>query len=387
MADRGPGVTDGTAGGVAFGVDVGGTKILGVVIGPDGAVLTERRAPTPRQAAATAARGQAGGPGGPGSGSGGGGPGGGGAGTHPGEAVADAVADLLGRLHADLVACRVADVPPLVELPIGIGVAGLVDTDGTLRFSPNLAGASGANIGRLVTARLGGGGRLGGEGRLGASPLRALNDANCTALAELLLGAARGMHEGLVLTLGTGIGGALVGDGRVQAGARGFAGEIGHMVIDPNGPPCPCGNRGCWERFASGSGLTRLAREAAIAGTLHEVVRLAGGDPELVTAEHVTAAAARGDEDALRVVGELGWWVGLGLANLVAILDPERIVVGGGLGHAGEMLLGPARRALGALVEGGDARGPVPLVEASLGEHAGAVGAALAAQTGSLGDC
>jgi glucokinase len=357
---------------MAYGVDIGGTKILGVVIGPDGDVLAERRVPTPRQAAATAARGQ-----------------GGGAdgrrdlassGPHPGDAVADAIAGLLQGLHEDVVAGGHAGAASLAEIPIGIGVAGLVDTDGVLRFSPNLAAASGANIGELVA------GRLGQRGQLAAAPLRAHNDANCTALAELLLGAARGMRYGLVVTLGTGIGGALVSDGRVHAGARGFAGEIGHMVVDPNGPPCPCGNRGCWERFAAGSGLTRLAREAAIAGTLHEAVRLAGGDPELVTGEHVTAAAAGGDADALRVIGELGWWVGLGLANLVAILDPERIVVGGGIGHAGEMLLEPARHALGALVEGGAARGPVPVVEAALGEQAGAVGAALAALTGSLDD-
>jgi glucokinase len=351
-------------------VDIGGTKILGVAISPDGDVIAERRVPTPRQAAATAARGQGGGAGARGFPTA--------SGTHPGDAVADAIAGLLEALHDDVVAQAPADIAGLAEVPVGIGVAGLVDADGVLRFSPNLAAASGANIGRLVTER------LGVSGRFVATGLRSHNDANCTALAELLLGAARGMRYGLVVTLGTGIGGGLVSDGRVNAGARGFAGEIGHMVVDPNGPPCPCGNRGCWERFASGSGLTRLAREAAIAGMLHEAVRLAGGDPEHVTGEHVTAAAAEGDADALRVIGDLGWWVGLGLANLVAILDPERIVVGGGLGHAGEMLLEPARRALAALVEGGAARGPVPVVEAALGEQAGAVGAALAALTGSF---
>ncbi len=365
-----PGLTW-SAHGLGYGVDVGGTKILGVAIDPDGSVLAERRVPTPHQAAATAARGQAGTAQ---DGEGGAAP----YEQHPGDAVADAIAGLLEELHDDVVARAGAETAPLAEIPIGIGIAGLVDTAGDLRFSPNLAAASGANIGELVTAR------LGDAERPVASPLRARNDANCTALAELLLGAARGMRYGLVVTLGTGIGGALIIGGRVHVGARGFAGEIGHMVVDPNGPPCPCGNRGCWERYASGSGLTRLAREAAIAGTLHEAVRLAGGDPERVTGEHVTAAAAEGDPDALRVLGELGWWIGLGLANLVAVLDPEGIVVGGGLGHAGEMLLGPARRSLAALVEGGAARGPVPVVEAALGEQAGAVGAALAAMTGSF---
>lgn len=367
-----PGASD-----VAFGVDVGGTKILGVAVGPGDDVVAQRRVATPHQAAATAARGGTTVEGATeGAATRGSHP------SHPGAAVANAIAALLEQLHADAAeACgsgerRTSGPAALSESPIGIGIAGLVDSDGLLRFSPNLAAASGADIGALVMAQLG--------GESGGNDIQAQNDANCTALAELRLGAARGMRYGLVITLGTGVGGALVTDGRVCVGARGFAGEAGHMVVDPNGPPCPCGKRGCWERYASGGGLARLAREAALAGTLHEAVRLAGGDPELVTGEHVTAAAAAGDVEALRVMGELGWWVGLGLANLVALFDPERIVIGGGLSHAGEMLLEPARHALAALVEGGSARGTVPVVEAALGEQAGAVGAALAARTGSI---
>ena len=353
------------AGGVAYGADIGGTKILGVAIGAEGEILVQRRVPTPHQAAATAARRRS--------------HDGGGAGTggHPGEAVADAVAGLLVQLYQDLHGDGDGDGggvlgPP----PVGIGIAGLVDSSGVLRFSPNLAAASGADVGALVTSRL--------AGPLAGAEVRAHNDATCAALAELVLGAARGVRDGLVVTLGTGIGGALIVGGHVHAGAHGFGGEVGHMVVDPNGPACPCGNRGCWERYASGGGLARLAREAALAGTLHEAVRLAGGNPELVTGEHVTAAAAAGDADALRVMGELGWWVGLGLANLVALFDPEWIVLGGGLAHAGEMLLEPSRRALAALVEGDGARDVVPVLEAGLGEQAGAVGAALAARTGSL---
>jgi glucokinase len=350
-------VTDPADGLVAYGVDVGGTKILGVAIGPGGAVLAERRVQTPSQAAGTAAGdGRAGGSASTG-------------GAHPGEAVADAVGAMLLELQRDV---RDAGRAGATPVPAGIGIAGLVDSGGVLRFSPNLAAASGVAIGDLVSERVG--------EALGVTAVHAYNDANCTGLAELLLGAARGTRDGLVVTLGTGIGGALIVGGRVYAGARGLAGEVGHMVIDPNGPPCTCGKRGCWERYASGGGLARLAREAALAGTLHESVRLAGGDPELVTGEHVTAAAASGDTEALRVMEELGWWVGLGLANLVAILDPERIVVGGGLGHAGEMLLEPTRRALAQLVVGSRAREAVPVVEAALGVQGGAVGAALAAR-------
>lgn len=372
--------------GVAYGVDIGGTKILGVAIGEGGQVLVHRRVPTPHRAAATAARGRAGRSPTTGSQD---------SGAHPGDAVADAVTGLLVQLRQDVVTGAAQGELPIgterpaggrgaragahEPVPVGIGIAGLVDTSGVLRFSPNLATASGADVGNLVTSRL--------PEDFGGTTVRAHNDANCTALAELVLGSARGMRDGLVITLGTGIGGALIVDGTVHVGARGFAGEAGHMVVDPNGPSCPCGNRGCWERFASGAGLARLAREAALAGTLSEAVRLAGGDPEHVTGEHVTAAAAHGDLEALHVMGELGWWVGLGLANLVALFDPEWIVLGGGLGHAGEMLLEPTRRALASLVEGGNARGAVPVLEAALGEQAGAVGAALAACRGSVGDC
>ena len=143
-----------------------------------------------------------------------------------------------------------------------------------------------------------------------------------------------------MVTLGTGIGGGLLQGGTLLTGAHGFAGELGHMVVDPSGPPCPCGRRGCWERFASGGGLGRLAREAAQAGQLPEVVALAGGDPEAVRGEHVTAAARAGDPGALAVIGQLGWWVALGLANLVAVVDPSMVVLGGGLaGRRGD----PAR--------------------------------------------
>ncbi len=148
-----------------------------------------------------------------------------------------------------------------------------------------------------------------------------------------------------MVTLGTGIGGGAVVGGRLMLGAHGFAGEIGHMVLDPHGPPCPCGKRGCWERFASGTGLGRLAREAAQAGRLDEVVRLAGGDPEAVRGEHVTAAALAGDPGALEVMDTFAWWLALGLANLANALDPSVIVLGGGVIAAHAAVMGPVRRA------------------------------------------
>ena len=166
------------------------------------------------------------------------------------------------------------------------------------------------------------------------------NDANCAAVAEHPLRARPEVPTTRVLvTLGTGIGGGLVVGGRVARRSHGFAGEIGHMVVDPTGPPCPCGQRGCWERYASGGGLGRLAREAADAGRLPDVVGSAGGDPETVRGEDVTGPPLGGDPGALAVLEELGWWVALGLANLAAVLDPDRIVLGGGLVGAGELLL------------------------------------------------
>lgn len=328
---------------LAHGVDIGGTKVLGVAVDADGRVVAEARVPTPHDA------------------------------TDPdeplrgmvGAEVADAVAEVVHQLRP--AAGRPEERPP----PLGVGVPGMVDRrGGILRFSPNLPGAVGADMAHLLGERLPG------------TAVHVANDANCAATAEVLLGAARGAGEVLVVTLGTGIGGGVVTGGRVCSGAFGFAGEVGHMVVDPAGPPCPCGGRGCWERYASGGGLARLAREAAYGGRLHEAVALAGGDPELVRGEHVTRAAAAGDPGALGVLDELGWWIAVGLANLTAVLDPEIIVIGGGLAEVGELLLGPTRRAFADLVEGGRARPAIGIVPAALGERAGAVGAALLARHG-----
>ena len=142
-------------------------------------------------------------------------------------------------------------------------------------------------------------------------------------------------------------------DGRVQVGSAGFAGEIGHMVVDPAGPACPCGRRGCWERFASGAGLGVFAREAALAGHLGEVVRRAGGDPESVRGEDVSAAATAGDPAARRVIEQVGWWIGFGLANLACVLDPECFVLGGGVVQAGDLLVDAARADLRRAGRGG----------------------------------
>ena len=251
---------------------------------------------------------------------------------------------------------------------VGIGAPGLVDGLGTLQFAPNLPGVVGLAIGAAVADRL------------RAVPVVVDNDATCAGWAEALMGSAHGCRYVLMATLGTGIGGGLVVDGRVVRGAYGFAGEIGHTIVDPAGPLCPCGQRGCWERYASGSGLGWMGREAAEAGLAPGLVDRAGGDPENVRGEHVTAAARAGDAAAQEVMDRFGWWVALGLANLANILDPECIVVGGGLIEAGEVLLAPTRRAFDRLLEGARHRPAIPIVAAALGERAGAIGAALLAR-------
>jgi glucokinase len=311
------------------GIDVGGTKILGRVIDPsDGrAALAEHRVDTPRGS----------------------------------DATLDAIVGVVAALQAD------EEVRSAGGLgAVGVGVPGLVDRSGVLRFAPNLPDVVEFAVQDRVAERIG-------------LPVVADNDANCATWCEFRLGAARAAADAVLVTLGTGIGAGIVAGGRLHQGANGFAGEPGHMVVDPAGPPCPCGRRGCWERFASGSGLGRLARDAAAAGRVARVVELAGGDPEDVRGEHVTRAATEGDTEALIVIGEFAWWFALGVANLVNILDPDIVVVGGGLTAAAELFLDPAREAFDRLVLAPDHRPTVPIVRAEFGPEAGAIGAALLA--------
>lgn len=264
----------------------------------------------------------------------------------------------------------------LLELPaeasLGVGVPGLVDLSDTFRFGPNLPAVADISFGTVLGDRLG-------------IEVIADNDATCAAVAEFRAGAGRGHDDGVMLTIGTGIGGGLFVDGRIRHGAHGFAGEPGHMLIDPTGPRCPCGRRGCWERFASGSGLGRLGRDAAIAGRVPEAVRLAGGETEAVRGEHVVEAARSGDEGAGAVLDDFAWWLAAGIANLVDLLDPSIVVLGGGVMEAADVLLDRVDAALPAQVLAHPHRPHVQVVAAELGEQAGAVGAALLAADGVTG--
>ena len=181
------------------------------------------------------------------------------------------------------------------------------------------------------------------------------NDANCAALCEHEWGAGRGIDDFVMVTLGTGIGGGVIADGQLIRGHSGFAGEIGHMVVVARGAACHCGGHGCWERYASGGGLNRLTREAAIEGRLPTLVAQRG-NAAAVRAEDVTAAAAQNLDEAVVLMKEIGWWLALGLANLAAILDCGHFVIGGGLSIASDLVLPSAREYLVDLVEGYRAR-------------------------------
>lgn len=300
------------------GVDIGGTKILGVALDADDpeTVLAEVRVPTPE-----------------------------------GEAqLLDAMADVVTKL---------GDVAAL-----GVGIAGLVDRGGVLRVSPNLPGLRGVDVVTEMQRRL-------------DLPVHVDNDATCAAWGEHLAGAARGADDVVCVTLGTGIGAGIIADGAPVRGAHGFGSEAGHMVVDPSGPPCPCGRWGCWERFASGSGLARLARDAAAGGRLERARLLAGGDAAMVRAEHVSQAAAEGDAQALAVMDAFGRWVALGIGNLVTLLDCSLVVVGGGLVTLGDLLFDRVRSAFRVDVMSPEERLDVRIVGAELGDQAGAIGAAL----------
>jgi glucokinase len=216
------------------------------------------------------------------------------------------------------------------------------------------------------------------EERFG-TPVVLDNDANCAALAELRGGAAAGVSQAVVVTMGTGIGGAVVVDGRVVRGHSGMAGEFGHTQVVPDGHPCECGHRGCWEQYSSGHALVRLAR-ARIGQEPTLLEELCGGDAARLTGPMITEAAERGDLVARRAFAAVGHWLGVGLANLVAILDPEVVVVGGGVSAAGDQLLEPARTALERGLVGARHRVVPPVRRARYGPEAGAVGAVLLAR-------
>jgi glucokinase len=302
-----------------IGLDIGGTKVLGVRLDKTGAIQAEKRLASP----------------------------------HAGvDALVATSADIVNELRTD-------------EEAVGVGVAGLVDLDGHVRYSPNLPHVRNAPIRDALAEKIG-------------ARVMVDNDASVAAYGEVVYGAARGVQHALLVTLGTGIGGGMLLDGRMYRGAHNFGAEFGHFTVDRDGPMCACGERGHWEAIASGTALGRMARELVAAGGGAAIVAAAGDDT--VTGVHVGVAAGNGDGDALALLAQYADNVALGLAGLANILDPERVVIAGGLVVLGPLLFGPLHDAFSRHLEGSAYRPPIEIVPAELGERAGAVGAAVLAR-------
>lgn len=307
----------------AIGVDVGGTRLKAGLVDDHGAVLVETVRDTPARTSAPDVL---------------------------EDAVVGVVSELLGRVDGPVAA-------------VGIGAAGFVDAErGVVVFAPHLPWRDHPLRDRLAE-------------RLDV-PVLVDNDANAAGWAEHRFGAGRGETHLAVITLGTGIGGAVITHGRLQRGRHGLAGEFGHQQMVPGGRPCECGHDGCWEQYVSGSVVGRAGQQLVRAGGAPALDELCGGDPARLTGEHVTRAARAGDPASVAVLAEVGERLGDGLAGVVAALDPGRVVVGGGLSEAGDLLLRPARTALSRRLVGGAHRSVPDVVAARLGARAGLVGAA-----------
>ena len=310
-----------------IGIDIGGTKTLGVAVNENGDLLEERLLPTPQGAA-----------------------------------------ELIGTtssMYFEL-SERVAQSSPerFEVLGLGIGIAGLVDIDGKLRRAPNLVEVDGLDIGPILKSKLG-------------VPVYVDNDVNCAALAELSDGVAASANNSLLVTLGTGIGGALIVDGRIHRGAFGMAGEPGHMIVDPRGLICACGKQGCWEAYASAAGLKNLAIDRAKNGRLQQINDKVQGDLNEIASEDITQAARRGDIQSVELIDDFAYWIALGLTNCAALLDPELIIIGGGLVAEWDLLGDRIRHSFDELLLASTQRNRIPIKPAENGKAAGAIGATL----------
>jgi glucokinase len=321
---------------IATGVDIGGTKVAAGVVDATGRILLRSRRETPHRS------------------------------RSPGvveDTIISAVEELLGTVP-----------DPDDVAAVGIGAAGFVAADrATVVFAPHLSWRD-EPLRRALGDRL-------------PVPVFVDNDANAAAWAEYRYGAGHGESHLVMVNLGTGIGGGIVLDGRVVRGRYGIAGEFGHMQVVPDGIRCECGNRGCWEQYASGNALVREAQALMTADSpmATDLLDRVGGRPEELTGPLVTEAAREGDALARELLGEVGRWLGVGIANLAAALDPGTFVIGGGVSAAGELLLAPARDAFRRQLTGRGYRPEATVVAAELGNEAGLVGAADLARVGAAG--
>lgn len=306
---------------LSIGVDIGGTKIAAGVVDEQGRIIASAQRRTPAQDPELLE-----------------------------QAVADAVREL--RDTHEVVA-------------VGIGAAGFVGADRrTVKFAANLAWRDrplADHVEALVDL-----------------PVVVENDANAAGWAEFRFGPAAEARNMLMMTVGTGLGGAVVIDGRLVRGAGGFAGEIAHMCAVPDGQWCGCGNRGCLEQYTSGTALVRAVRAEASADepSMGPILAAAGGDLAAIDGPLVTRLATEGDPGAIRHLRRLGLWLGAGAASISALLDPEIIVVGGGVADAGDLLLDAAREGYAQSLTARTHRSLAPFVQASTGNRAGMIGAA-----------
>jgi glucokinase len=303
-----------------IGVDIGGTKVAAGVVDEAGQIVRRVRRETP-----------------------------------PGDrdGLLANIADAVAALRADHEVTAV-----------GVAAAGFVDAKrGIVLLAPNLPWRDEPLKDEL-------------ERRTGL-PVMVENDANAAAWGEYRFGGGRG-DDVVCVTVGTGVGGGIVLDGRLLRGFWGLAGEIGHMRVQPGGRPCGCGQRGCWEQYASGQALVREARQLAAEDRAAAGVLLGLGDgtPEGILGPDVTTAAQRGDPVAVAAFHSVGTWLGEGLAQLAAVLDPAAFVIGGGVSEAGDVLLDPARKAYEATLTGRAYRELADIRPAELGNAAGLVGVA-----------
>ena len=306
---------------LTIGVDVGGTKVAAGVVDEHGTILARTRRPTPSSTPAD---------------------------------VEDVIAACVDELRGD------HDVEA-----VGVGAAGFVDAERSrILVAPNLAWRD-EPLRDAVSARIG-------------LPVVVENDANAAAWAEHRFGAGRGEQHLVLVTVGTGIGGGIVVDGRLFRGRHGVGAEFGHQQVVPGGRRCGCGQSGCWEQYCSGRALLREAREIADVRRAYgaRLLELGAGRPEGIEAREVTQAASEGDPAALECFRVVGGWLGQGLADLAAVLDPGAFVVGGGVADTGELLLGPARRTFAERLTATAHRPHADIRAAELGNDAGLVGAA-----------
>jgi glucokinase len=306
---------------LAIGIDIGGTKVAAGVVDEAGQVLAVARRRTPSRDPAH---------------------------------IADVAVEIVGQLRTDF------DVSA-----VGIGAAGFVDAErATVLFAANLAWR-GAPIRDEIGERL-------------DLPVIVENDANAAAWGEYRFGAGDAQPDVVLLTIGTGIGAGLIIDGALHRGRFGIAGEPGHLRVVPGGRLCGCGNRGCLEQYCSGTALVRAAREVAQERPMDaaRLLELAHGDIANIDGPVVTKAAQEGDPAAVDCFDEIGRWLGQGLADLAAVLDPGRFVIGGGVAEAGDLLLDAGRETYAAVLTGRGYRPLADVVPAQLGSQAGMIGAA-----------